>query len=204
MRIKTLIIVVSTCLIATQCVAQNELAPGEVTYHKFALYGGVGPSFFFNNLKTFKEQVNPWGYSASLRVMWEPEHSFLALGFETGYYRIYSASGNVVDSMSGQQTNAHVTNSSVPLLFVVSMKFSKKIYANWSMGQSITFNKVNSPGFDTNHNANTWSLADFSATLGYRFIQKARISYAAELKGFYSSSYSNGTVAVLFIVGYRL
>jgi hypothetical protein len=88
MRIKTLIIVVSTCLIAAQCVAQNELAPGEDHYHKFAIYGGVGPSFFFNNLKTFSNQVNPWGYSASLRFMWEPEHSFLALGFETGYYRI--------------------------------------------------------------------------------------------------------------------
>jgi hypothetical protein len=204
MRIKTLIIVVSTCLIASQCVAQNELTPGEDHYHKFALYGGIGPSFFFNNVITFKNQVSPWGYTFSLRGMWEPEHSFLALGFETGYNRIYSASGTIVDSMSGQQTNAHVTNSNIPLLFVVSMKFSKNIYANWSMGQSISFNKVSSPGFDTNHDASTWSLADFSATLGYRFYQKGRISYAAELKGYYSSSYSNGTIGILFSAGYRL
>ena len=204
MRIITFILAVSTCLIVSRCAAQNELAPGEGKYHNFAIYGGVGPSFFFNNLKTFKNQVNPWGYEFSLRVMWEPEHSFLSLGFETGYYRIYTANGNVVDSMSGMQTDAHVSNSSIPLQFVVSMKFSKKIYANWSMGQSITFNKVSSPGFDTNHDATTWSLADFSATIGYRFMQKARISYAAEFKGFYSSSYSNGTIAVLFIVGYRL
>ncbi len=205
MRIKSLLIIIAACLITARSVAQNELAPGEDHYHKFALYGGVGPSIFINNLKTFADQVNPWGYSFSFRAMWEPEHSFLALGFETGYYRMYSASGNVVDSTSGQQTNAHVTNSTVPLLFVVSMKFSKRIYANWSMGQSITFNNVSAPGFNnTNHNAKTWSLADFSATVGYRIYQKGKISYAAEIKGFQSSSYNNQTIAILFSFGYRL
>jgi hypothetical protein len=84
------------------------------------------------------------------------------------------------------------------------MKFSPKWYANWSMGQSISFNKVAAVGYDNDHDATTVSLADFSATVGYRFIQKKRISYAAEIKGFYSSSYANGTVALLFIVGYRL
>ena len=45
------------------------------------------------------------------------------------------------------------------------------------------FNKVDAPSSSDNFNAEATSLADFSATVGYRFIQKERISYAAELKG---------------------
>ncbi len=199
MRIHRLIIIVCTCFVAGRSLAQSE--PTE-KYRKFAVYAGVGPSYFFNNLVTFKNDVNSLGYSISARVMWEPEHSFLSLGFETGYFRLYTASNTV--TVNGASTNAHVSNSSVPLQFVVSMKFSKQIYANWAMGQSITFNQVDAQGVETNHNATTWSLADFTATVGYRFIQKTRISYAAELKGFYSASYANSTIAILFIVGYRL
>ncbi len=203
MRIKTLIIAVSTCFIASHGLAQN--GEGETgPYHKFAIYAGAGPSYFFNNVILGKNQVNSLGYAISARVMWEPEHSFLSLGIETGYFRLYSGSGTISDSASGQQSNVHVTNSSIPIQFVVSMKFTKQLYANWAMGQSITFNQVSASGITTNHNATTWSLADFTATVGYRFMQKTRISYAAELKGFYSSSYANSTIAAVFIVGYRL
>jgi hypothetical protein len=199
MRIHRLIFIICTCFLAGRSMAQSE---GMEKYRKFAVYAGVGPSYFFNNLKAFKNDVNSFNYAISARVMWEPEHSFLSLGFETGYFRLYTANSTV--TVGGVSTKAHVSNSSVPLQFVVSMKFSKEFYADWAMGQSITFNQVDAQGVETNHNATTWSLADFSATVGYRFIQKARISYAAEFKGFYSSSYANGTIALLFIVGYRL
>jgi hypothetical protein len=200
---KKIIVAAFTCFIALHGLAQN--GEGETgPYHKFAVYGGVGPSYFFNNVIIGKNQVNSLGYEFSARVMWEPQHSFLSLGIETGYFRLYSASGTLSDSASGQSSNVHVSNSSIPIQFVVSMKFSKQFYANWAMGQSITFNQVSASGITTNHNATTWSLADFTATVGYRFIQKSRISYAAELKGYYSASYANQTLAIVFIVGYRL
>jgi hypothetical protein len=196
MRIRNLIIIVSTCLIASQSFAQND--EGQYAkYRHFAIYAGVGPSYFFNNLVAFKQDVNTLGYEFSFRFMWEPRGSFLSLGFETGYYRIYSAS-------STQPINAKVTNSEVPLQFVVSMKFSKQIYASWSMGQSIQYNKVSAPDNPNNFNNHITSLADFTATFGYRFVQKERISYAAEFKGYYSSAYANGTIALVFIVGFRL
>jgi hypothetical protein len=175
-----------------------------VKYRKFSVYAGGGPSIFFNNVQLFKNSVNPWGYAISARVMWEPEHSKVSLGIETGYNRQYSANTTLIDSLNNKSLNVHVTNSAIPILFIVSMKFSKQIYANWSMGQSFNFSNVNSPGYNENRNSKTTSLADFSATVGYRFIQKTRINYAAELKGYYSSSYSNATIAVLFIVGFKL
>ncbi len=89
MHIRNLIIAASTCLIASRSLAQND--EGQYTkYRHFAIYAGVGPSYFFNNLTTFKDDVNPWGYEFSFRFMWEPKGSFVSLGFETGYYRIYS------------------------------------------------------------------------------------------------------------------
>jgi hypothetical protein len=196
MRIHKLIIVISTCLIVNRSMAQAEQNPS-AKYRHFAIYAGVGPSYFFNNLTIAKNYVNSFQYAFSARFMWEPRNSFLSLGFETGYYRLYS-----VDLP--QPVNAKVVNAAVPLQFVVSMKFSKKVYADWSMGQSIQYNNVTAPDNQNNFNNHITSLADFSATVGYRFIQKERISYAAEFKGFYSSAYANGTIALLFIVGFRL
>jgi hypothetical protein len=196
MRIHHLIIAISTCLVTSSSSAQTEQNPS-AKYRHFVIYAGVGPSYFFNNVVTFKDKVNSFGYEFSARFMWEPRNSFLSLGFETGYYRIYSATAS-------QPNNIKVTNSEVPLQFVVSMKFSKKVYANWSMGQSIQYNKVSAPDNPNNFDNHIVSLADFSATVGYRFMQKERISYAVECKGYYSSSYANGTIALLFIVGFRL
>ena len=197
MRIQKLIIVVSLSLITGRSLAQN--GEGETgKYHKFSVYAVAGPSYFINNLVILKDGVSNFKYAISARLMWEPQHSFVALGFETGYFRLYS-----VESRS-PQPKADVTNSTVPLLFVVSMKFSKKCYANWGMGQSISFNKVSNTDSSYNFNNSVWSLSDFAATFGYRFVQKTKISYAAELKGFYSSKYENATIALLFIVGFKL
>jgi hypothetical protein len=197
MRIHKLIIAVVFILITGRSVAQN--GEGETgKYHKFSLYAGAGPSYFINNLVIAKDDVSNFKYAISARVMWEPQHSFVALGFETGYFRLYS-----VKSRS-PQPKADITNSSIPLMFVVSMKFSKKFYANWGMGQSITFNKVSNTDSSYDFNASTWSFSDFTATFGYRFVQKPNISYAAELKGYYSSGYQNATIALLFIVGFKL
>jgi hypothetical protein len=193
MRIHQLLIVASLCFVGSKAVAQSEKAE---KYHKFAVYAGVGPSYFFNNLVASKNDVNELNYAFSARFMWEPEHSKLSLGFETGYYRLYT--------VNSSQPKAHVSNSAIPLMFVVSMKFNKNFYASWSMGQSILPSKVSNTDSSYNFNSSTWSLSDFSATFGYRFVQKSRISYAAELKGYYSSSYANATIAALFIVGYRL
>ena len=200
MRIQKLIIALSTCFIVSHSMAQSQ-EPEK--YHPFSVYVGAGPSFFFNNLQLFKENVKPLQYAFSGRFMWEPQHSKLSLGIETGYYRLYSVS-DTVSNAQGEVSNAHVTNASVPIMFVVSMRFSEKFYANWGMGQSITFNKVSATGVNTNHNATTWSYSDFSATVGYRFIQKPKISYAVEFKGYYSSGYENATIALFFIVGFKL
>ena len=195
MRIHKLLIALLFCFVTGQSFAQN--GEGESgKYHKFAIYAGAGPSYFLNNLVILKDGVSSFKYAISARIMWEPQHSFVSLGFETGYYRLYS--------VKSTDPKGDVTNSAVPLLFVASMKFSKKIYVNWSMGQSLNYNKISNTDSAYNFNSHYLSPADFAVTVGYKFVQKPTISYAAEVKGFYSSKYDNETIAILFIVGFRL
>lgn len=195
MRIHKIILVITLCFIAGHSIAQNgEGVIGK--YHAFAVYAGAGPSLFLNNLVILKDEVQPFKYAISARVMWEPEHSFVSLGIETGYFRLYS--------VHSTQPKADITNSTIPLQFVVGMKFSKRVYATWAMGQSFTINKVSNTDSAYNFNNTVASLSDFSATIGYKFVVKPKISYAAEIKGFYSSKYQNETIALLFIVGFKL
>lgn len=197
MRIQKLIITISAFFITGHSIAQSDQA-ATPRYRKFAVYAGLGPSYFFNNVVTFKNAVNSFNYSFSARVMWEPRHSFLSLGFETGYYRLYTANS------TQQSTEAHVVNTAVPLQLVLSMKYSKHLYSDFSLGQSLLYNKVTAAGYNDNFNARSASLSDFAVTMGYRFITKTRISYAAETKFFYSSLNEDATIALLFIVGFKL
>ncbi len=193
MRIQKFIIAAVFSFLTCHTMAQTEQPE---KYRKFAVYAGAGPSVFINNLVLFKNDVNSFNWAFSARFMWEPQHSKLSLGIETGYYRLYS--------VNTQEPKAHITNSSIPIQFVVSMKFSKAFYADWSMGQSVLINKTTPDNVSGDFNSSSWSLSDFSATFGYRFVQKPRLSYAAEIKGFYSSKYENASIAALFIVGFRL
>jgi hypothetical protein len=195
MRIHKILIALLFCFLTGKSFAQN--GEGETgKYRKFAIYAGAGPSYFINNLEILKDGVSSFKYAISARFMWEPRHSFVSLGFETGYYRLYS--------VKSTNPKGDITNSAVPLMFVASMKFSKKIYVNWSMGQSLNYNNISNTDSAYNFNSSYFSAADFAVTVGYRFVQKPTISYAAELKGFYSSKYDNETIAIFFIVGFRL
>ena len=66
--------------------------------------------------------------------MWEPEH-VLSVGIESGYYRLYTLTGP--DTL-----HANIANSAIPIQLVISMKFLKSFYFNFSMGQSKLINKV--------------------------------------------------------------
>jgi len=204
MRIFRLTLISTACFLVVQGMAQSDnminFKPDknvEAPYKKFSIYLGAGPSYFFNNVVTFKDDVNSWHYQISLRFMWEPPHSKLSLGFETGYYRLYTAD-------AGEPIAAHVSNSAIPFQLVATMRFNKNFYASWSMGQNLLINTVDAKDKPYDFNASAVSLSDGSATLGYKFAQKPRLSYAVETKFFYSASFNNSTVSILFLAGFKL
>jgi hypothetical protein len=161
---------------------------------KFAVYAGFGPSYYFNNLQIGKDYVNEFNYAIVGRFMWEPEH-LLSLGIETGYYRLYSF--NTPDPKA-----VHISNTAIPLQVVVSMKFLKSLYVSFSMGQSILINKASSDGYG-DFKANSVSLADFTSTLGYRRWLNSRFSIGGEIKGFYSTGFTDKTLTVAAVGGFK-
>jgi hypothetical protein len=193
MNSKRICLVYLLCALSWQGISQTAKPPKEKK-HRFSFYGGIGPSYFFNNLVTSKNEVNPWGYSIVGRIMWEPPFN-LSLGFETGYMRLYTVNYN-------QPVSAHVSNSLIPLQLVVSMKFLKNCYGNFAMGQSVLQNRASAEGYG-NFDSNNFSLGDFSATVGYKHKYQSRVSIGAEAKYYLSTGYNNSTISIIAMVGYN-
>ena len=162
---------------------------------RWAVYAGIGPNVYFNNLELARNQVNVVNYSVVARIMWEPEH-FLSLGLESGYYRLYTVK-------TPEAGNVFISNSAIPIQIVVSMKFLKSFYFNGSLGQSILLNEAHSQSYG-NFDARTVSLGDFTTTLGYRHpLMGDHFSIGAETKFFYSGRANDCSLALVFVGGYR-
>jgi hypothetical protein len=165
--------------------------------HRWTLYGGIGPNFYFNNLEIATDHVNEVNYSFITRLMWEPEHK-LSLGFETGYIRLYSIKGT-----TATLGDVNIANIAIPIQLVISMKFFKSFYGNFSLGQTILLNQVSSSKHG-NFDATTVSLGDFGATIGYKKPINDRLYMGAELKGYYAAKLDDKNISLLFMTGYRL
>jgi hypothetical protein len=195
LRITKIFIGVLICYCSIhQATAQNKITT-EKKDRRYTVYGGVGPSYYFNNLAVGKDGVHAYGYSVVGRFMWEPEY-FLSLGVETGYFRLYTA------DYATSTNSAHVSNAVVPIQLIISMKFLKNYYCNFSMGQSILINKVTTTA-KGNFDATTVSLGDFGLTVGYRHTMSERIFLGTELKGYYASKLDDKNIALAFMCGYR-
>ncbi|HTQ27520.1 MAG TPA: hypothetical protein VMI35_05300 [Puia sp.] len=168
--------------------------PAKEKKHHFAFYAGVGPNYYFNNIVTFKQDVNSWNYSITGRFMWEPG-SLLSVGLESGYYRLYTV--NI-----SQPSTAHVSTSAIPIQLVVSMKFLKDWYVNFNMGQSVLLNKAHADGY-SDVNATVVSLGDFAASVGYKYKFPSRFSVGAEAKAYLSTKDNDFNVALLVVAGYN-
>jgi len=185
-------ILIIACSAHSIAQTNNNAQPQE---HHFAVYAGFGPNFYFNNLQIGKNYVNEFNYSFTGRFMWEPEH-LLSLGFESGYYRLYTFNAPGINKV-------HITNTAIPLQVVVSMKLLTSFYINFSMGQSILHNSASSENLG-DFKASSLSVADFTGTFGYRHrLKNNRFSIGTEAKYFYSSSFSDKSIALVFVGGYR-
>ncbi|WCT14943.1 outer membrane beta-barrel protein [Mucilaginibacter jinjuensis] len=160
----------------------------------FAVYAGLGPNYYFNNLEIGKGYINKFNYSWTGRVMWEPGH-LLSLGIETGYYRLYTFN-------TPQPNPVHIANTAIPIQIVLSMKFLQNFYVNFAMGQAVLLNKIHTEN-SGDINASSFSVADFSGTVGYRHRLSSRFSIGTEAKYYYSSGYVDRNIALLFVGGYR-
>jgi len=169
---------------------------GHSKKNKFAFYAGVGPSYYFNNLAVSQKYVNPWNYSVTGRLMWQPGH-LLSLGIESGYYRLYT------DNFSSQSFgNTRITNIAIPIQIVVSTSLLKNYYVDFSMGQTRFINQVDNSSLGK-INTGSWSFADFGVAAGYKHVFKSGIFIGAETKFFHSTKYKDSNMSLMFMTGFN-
>ncbi len=191
MKLNKIFVGIVLCFMTSHAMSQTDNA--QPKRHRFTIYGGVGPNYYFNNLVIAKNSVNELNYSFVGRIMWEPEHR-LSLGIESGYYRLYT-----LNFKGARQTK--IVNSATPIQLVIGMKIHKTFYFNFSMGISILTNDITT-NFAGDFDAKGLSAADFTGTLGYKRKLNERFSLSAETKVFYSSHAVDGNIALAFVGGY--
>lgn len=167
--------------------------------HRFGIYAGLGPNFYFNNLEVSKQYVREFNFAFVTRFMWEPGHN-LSLGLETGYNGLYS-----IKEKPTVVSEAKISNAAIPIQLVISMKFLQDFYGSFTMGQSILLNKVytKTPLGEQRSTATNLSLGDFGLAAGYKKSISQRLYLGAELKGFYSSKLDDKNLGLVFLTGYR-
>ncbi len=168
--------------------------------HRFSIYAGMGPSYYFNNLEVSKQYVREFNFALVTRFMWEPGHN-LSLGLETGYNGLYS-----IKEKPTVVSEAKISNAAIPIQLVISMKFLQDFYGSFTMGQSILLNKVytKTPLGEQRSTATNLSLGDFGLAAGYKKAISPHIYLGAELKGFYSSKLDDKNLGLVFMTGFRL
>ncbi|MGZ3852891.1 MAG: hypothetical protein ACXVBX_08875 [Flavisolibacter sp.] len=183
------------CLLMSLQAFSQEQASTSQKKGRWVAYVYAGPNYYFNNVVVGKDMVNEFNYTGTVKLMWEPEYR-VSLGVETGYYRLYTATGT-------GQAKVHIVNSATPVHFVAAMNLLKSYYFDLSIGPSFLSNKVHSDSYG-DFDGSSVSLSDFSGTLSYRFNWKGRFRLGFGPKFFYSSHLNDRSLALVFMAGYKL
>lgn len=195
--IRTLVLSVATVAVFLPGHASAQSSDTPKKEHRWAVYGGIGPNFFLNNLEVAADRIKPVNYAFVARIMWEPEY-FLSLGLETGYNQLYTLSGS--NPTTG---DVRIVNAVVPLQGVISMRFSEHWYGNFNLGFGILLNNVSTTQLG-DFDASVMSMGDFSAALGYRRNMTDRFTLGGELRGYYSGKLQDRNIALVVVAGYKI
>ena len=167
---------------------------------KLTLGGGYGNYFntFKNVLDEDVKNLNPSFFG---RLTWEPEHR-LKIGFESGYYMIYSTSRLEVGNTSRKLT----TNmSAVPLFLVFGMKLTDHLDFDFSTGGAIiNYNILTNNSKKNTVKGSTLSLADFAAGITWHIPLGKRFEIGSELKYMYLGKTADNHLSAFIDLSYRL
>ena len=153
-----------------------------------------GPNFYFNNIKTFGDYVRPVNYGFFGRIMWNSRY-LVSLGIETGYNKYYR--------VNGFENNAiKASLAAIPLHLVIGMRVTKSFYANFSFGPSLLLNVASIATQENSVHNKVLSLADGSASIGYRKRVAKDLTIGAELKFNFSTKATDMNLALPIVLSY--
>jgi len=167
---------------------------------KLTLGGGYG--YFFNTFaNVLDEDVKNYRPSFYGKLMWVPEYR-LRIGFESGYYGIYSTSR--IETGSNSQiltTNLNV----IPLFVSFAMKITKHFDLNFATGGAImSYRVIINKSKKNRVDGQSLSLSDF--TTGFTLYQPLgkRFELGAEFKYLYLGKTRDIQVSAFLNLSYKI
>jgi hypothetical protein len=132
---------------------------------------GAGWTHYYNSLVIGHEGLKNNFFGSSLRIMWEPEHR-LAVGIETGYYKLYDA--------TLQPGNSTSSLAVIPLMANFRMRILKNFYLTGGAGIALLKSELNGPSGSSKTQTISYSDVQVSALYFYNLSQQ--FSVGGELK----------------------
>jgi hypothetical protein len=188
----TLIISFSNCL--TQSYSQSDNSEYAVT-----AYINAGYSRFITELDDSDGDLNKYGFSGTIRLMWEPEH-LLSIGMESGYLQLYDF--NSQRSFENDTTiNVSSELTAVPILFVFSMEIIENLKLSVGSGMFILTSKVDALNNPVNSDQISTGVL---GAVSYLWPLSHSISLGGEVKYYLINKIEDGDINLQLSFQYKL
>ncbi len=169
--------VLLTLIFATVAVYSQKSDSVRLHLNRYTLTIGTGWTHYINTLEIGGQNIQQDFAGVSLKFFWEPEHR-LSLGMETGYYKLFSAKGQLTDNTTGQ-----VDRSVIPLLFLIRMRIIENVHIGIGTGIAFITNKT--AGGKQKVVTETLSLSNFELSGAYIYPLSKHWLLGGELKLFH-------------------
>jgi hypothetical protein len=195
-RIKVNIVFATLIIGLTACLSQSYAQTDDSEYAVTA-YINAGYSRFITELDD--NDLNKNGFSGTVRIMWEPEH-LLSIGMESGYLQLYDINSQ---RSVGDSINFNVSSelTTVPILFVFSMKIIENLKLSVGSGMFLLTSKVDALGNPVNSDQISTGVL---GAVSYLWPLSHTVSLGGELKYYLINKIEDGALNFQVSFQYKL
>lgn len=173
----------------------QEKKTGKVHLNHYSLTIGTGWTHYIDNLEYGVSTIKKDFAGVSMKFFWEPEHR-LSLGLETGYYRMFRVTNELVPD-----TTLKVDRDFVPLLLMVRMRIVDHFYLGAGFGLAMILNKASGAGQEVN--TKIWSLSNYQLSASYLYPLTRHWQVGGEFKTFGVGKYNDWMYSLQALCAFR-
>jgi hypothetical protein len=89
----------------------------ENTNIPFSIHAGIAPNYYFNNISTFRNQVDPINYGFQGRILWNSKYR-ISLGLDISPQKLYQVND------FPQDPSYYIDLWVIPIHFLISIKIN--------------------------------------------------------------------------------
>jgi hypothetical protein len=167
----------------------------ENTKIPFSIQAGVAPNYYFNNISTFRENVDPINYGFQGRILWNSKYR-ISLGLDVSPQKLYQVND------FPQDPSYYIDLWAIPIHFFIAMKINPKLYAYGGFGPSLLIN--NAKNSTSSIQSNSFSISDVQLGIGYKVYSYKKLDFSIEAKYFISTKNEDMNISFPLMVSYKL